>query len=350
MDGRATTGGRGSTFTGDGLQRSGTLMHLPALLHDFGVPLTALVAACPVPDGVWTDPYFTLPMTQICGVLAAAVRLTGCAHLGLLLGTRVDATALGLPGAWLAAAPTVGDALQGYVLLQPSNTRAAALYLLDHGSEAFFGYGIYDRFAEGREQVYALTMSIAVRMVRQMTGGRFGAAEAVFPFRAPAEPAVYARLLGAPTRFDETSCGIVLTRAALACPTAQAAGGNLDEWLRRSRDLLPGGGHSWTQRTRHIRRPLWSRSRALRDDAARLLDVAPRTLNRRLQDEGTSLRELVEEQRFIMAEELLLLTDMRVGEIALALGFEAEGSFFRSFRRWTSVTPDAWRQAHWAAV
>jgi AraC-like DNA-binding protein len=344
MDGSAKL--HGTSFIGDALQRSRTLMGLPALLDEFGVTPAALADAFPVPDRVWSDPDFVLPMSQICGVLAAAARLTGCPHIGLLLGSRIDATVLGLPGAWLAAAPTLADALQGFILLQPANTRAAALYLLDHGSEAFFGYGIYDRVVEGREQVYALTMAISARTVRHLTGGRHGPSEAVFPFRAPADTSAFSRVLDAPVRFGEASCGIALSRAALACPTPSAAAGDsVDAWLRRLHEAPPFSQISMTERARHILRPILSRRRALREDAARLAGVSPRTLNRRLQDEGTSLRALIEEQRFVMAEELLLLTDLQLGEIALALGFEAEGSFFRSFRRWTGQTPDAWRQA-----
>lgn len=329
------------------LQRTTSLMHLPQLLADFGVTLPQLDAACPVPPQVWTDPAHAMPMARICAVLDTAARLAACPHLGLLLGMRVDASLLGLPGSWLSAAPTLRDALQGFIQLQPANTRAAALFLLDHGPEAFLGYGIYDRLVPGREQVYAMSISLTVAKIRHLTGGRANPAEVYLPFRAPPDAAIFDRLLGAPVRFGQSGCGILLTRTALDCPTVNApAGARLDDWLLRLHDLVPSPAGIWTRRTQHALRPLLSRQRALRDDVARHLGLAPRTLNRRLQAEGTSLRDLIEEQRFIVAEELLLLTDMRLGEIALALGFEAEGSFFRSFRRWTGTTPDNWRQSH----
>ncbi|WP_413875631.1 AraC family transcriptional regulator ligand-binding domain-containing protein [Albidovulum sp.] len=351
MDGQKTATAKTSRFCADAMQRTTSLMQLPALLAEFSVPLPRLEAACPVPSEVWTDPAFALPMSRFCEVLDAAARLAGCRHLGLLLGARVDAAMLGLPGQWLASAPTLHDAIQGFILLQPANTRAAGLYLLDQGADAFLGYSICDRWAPGREQVYALAMSITTRKIRQLTRGRHGPAEVLLPFRAPPDPEIYAHMLAAPIRFDATVCGMVLPRAALACPAGAAAGLALDDWLRRAQTLLPPSSRNWTSRTRLVLRPLLSRGRSVRADVARLAGVSPRTLNRRLEEEGSSLRDLVEDLRFVMAEELLLLTDLRMGEIGLALGFEAEGSFFRSFRRWTGTTPENWRRRHgWSGI
>ena len=280
MGGGGTATAKTSRFSADAMQRTTSLMPLPELLAEFGVTLPRLEAACPVPSEVWTDPAFALPMSRICELLDAAARLAGCRHLGLLLGARVDAGMLGVPGQWLASAPTLHDALHGFILLQPANTRASALYLLDQGADIVLGYGICDRWAPGREQVYALAMSITTRKIRQLTRGRHGPVEVLLPFRAPPDPGVYAHVLAAPIRFNETACGMVLPRAALACPTGATADLAPDAWLRRAQKLLLPASGTWTSRTRIILRPLLSRGRSVRADVARIAGVSPRTLNR----------------------------------------------------------------------
>lgn len=339
--GPGAIGARG--FSVDALQRTATLTQLPPLLAELGVSQSDVDRAYPLPPEAWTDPAFLLPYAQICNVLDVAARLARCPHLGLLLGMRVDVRMLGIAGSWVSSAPTLRDAINGFIALQSSNTRAAANYLVETGGECFFGYGIYDRVAIGREQVYALATAVCVRAVGHLTGGRFGPLEVHFPFRPPKNTAPFERAFHVPVRFNAAGCGLVLTKAALDCATGSHGAGNFEEWVRLAHANTPPVGREWTARTRHILRPLLARERRVAPIVARLAGVAPRTLNRRLQAEGSSLRALVEEMRLTMAEEYLLLTDLSIGEIALLLGFEAEGSFYRSFRRWTGTTPEAWR-------
>ena len=73
------------------------------------------------------------------------------------------------------------------------------------------------------------------------------------------------------------------------------------------------------------------------------LDLHPRTLNRRLLDDGTSFAAIRDEVRFRLAQELLALTDLPIGDVAAALSFSSHGNFVRAFRRWAQATPTEWR-------
>jgi len=79
---------------------------------------------------------------------------------------------------------------------------------------------------------------------------------------------------------------------------------------------------------------------------AQRLAVSPRTLRRRLSDEGYSFnaaRNLARERR---AKYLLTHTNMPLTEIALKLGYSELSSFIRAFRSWTEFTPQAYREKH----
>jgi AraC-like DNA-binding protein len=84
-------------------------------------------------------------------------------------------------------------------------------------------------------------------------------------------------------------------------------------------------------------------------EIAGVLGVHPRTLRRRLADEGTTFDDLLEEVRRSMARELLELTDMPMSEIADALAFAAPGVFTDWFRRALGVPPSGWRREPQAA-
>jgi AraC-like DNA-binding protein len=80
------------------------------------------------------------------------------------------------------------------------------------------------------------------------------------------------------------------------------------------------------------------------DAVADELAMSGRTLQRRLQDEGTSFREVLARTRRDLAEALLATGAGSVTEIGHRLGFSETAAFSRAFRRWTGLSPAAWRR------
>ena len=77
---------------------------------------------------------------------------------------------------------------------------------------------------------------------------------------------------------------------------------------------------------------------------ARRLGVSRRTLQRQLQQEGTSFGALLQAERRDAAMALLKEPELTLEEIATRLGFSEASAFHRAFRRWTGETPGGWRK------
>jgi len=75
---------------------------------------------------------------------------------------------------------------------------------------------------------------------------------------------------------------------------------------------------------------------------ARDLHISVRTLRRRLAEDGTSYRELRDEVREALAEELLATGALSVSDVAIRLGYAEATSFIAAFRRWKGMTPAAY--------
>lgn len=75
------------------------------------------------------------------------------------------------------------------------------------------------------------------------------------------------------------------------------------------------------------------------DAVARHLHLSTRTLRRKLSEEKTSFRRLLDELKMQMAIKCLRDTPMTVEEIASLLGFGDAAGFRRAFRRWTFCGP-----------
>jgi len=80
------------------------------------------------------------------------------------------------------------------------------------------------------------------------------------------------------------------------------------------------------------------------DEVARAMAMAPRSLRRRLEEEGSSFRSVVEAERRQLAAQLLRGTEMKIDEIALQLGYGDTASFTRAFRRWFDQAPGEYRR------
>ncbi|MGW6621865.1 AraC family transcriptional regulator [Nocardia sp. NPDC055002] len=78
-------------------------------------------------------------------------------------------------------------------------------------------------------------------------------------------------------------------------------------------------------------------------EVADVLNVSPRTLARRLSDEGASYRALVDELRQALAEEMLRNSPLTTAQIANRLGYTDSANFIRAFKRWRDMTPRSFR-------
>ena len=79
------------------------------------------------------------------------------------------------------------------------------------------------------------------------------------------------------------------------------------------------------------------------EHVAELLRLPVRTLQRRLNEQGLTYSDLVEDLRYREACRLLKRTDKPVAAIATALGYRDPSHFSRAFRRWSGMRPSQYR-------
>lgn len=80
------------------------------------------------------------------------------------------------------------------------------------------------------------------------------------------------------------------------------------------------------------------------DNIANTLHLSLRSLQRRLKQEGTNFKGLLEDTRRELALHYIRETHRPIGEITFLLGFSEPSNFTRAFRRWTGMAPAEFRE------
>ena len=171
--------------------------------------------------------------------------------------------------------------------------------------------------------------------------------QASFPFAAPAHQAVYALLFEAPVRFDAAVASVELDAHWLQLPVLRDETA-LNTMLQRAlpiqvRPYQPA--QPLVQRVRQAlaAHPLCGHTAA---SIAAELHMAPRSLHRQLQQQGSSLQMLKDDVRRHRALHLLQRSDLAIKRVAQRCGFANEKSFIRAFQQWTGLPPGQYREQH----
>lgn len=286
-----------------------------------------------------------ITLEEFLQVLRVGHELSGDDQLGLMIGSSTHVMALGTVGSGMAVAPTMR---QGFQVLE-SYTRLLTSYMGVLVSSTLAGMTLGLQYYRDLGYVKRFHTESAIMMIQQyvesmtglpMTGGAYRV-----DFARPDYADAYLHWLHSPISFDHEVVEIDIPGEWLDQPLPHY---NPELWqlaqLSLSRTLA-----AVTTRERysqHIASLLRASAPPLPDlkEAASGLHVSERTLNRRLQEEGSSFREL---KAIALAERAQLYLEqslMSVESIAAELGYQDAANFRRAFKRSVGVSPQTYRQ------
>ncbi|MFK7732962.1 MAG: AraC family transcriptional regulator [Pseudomonadales bacterium] len=80
-----------------------------------------------------------------------------------------------------------------------------------------------------------------------------------------------------------------------------------------------------------------------KEQVASALNMSTRTLYNKLEQSGTTFREVLDDTRHSLADEYIK-QELPIYEIAYLIGFSDTANFSRAFKKWTGVSPNEYRQ------
>ena len=318
---------------------------VPDLLREFGVAPGPLLRPFGLVESYFNNPENTIPYELMARVVTASARATGCAHFGLLLGQRGNASTLGAPGFLIRNAPDVVTALNEAVSNIDLHDRGAIPFLEVGDKTTLFGYTIYQPGIEGADQIGDGAIAIMWNVMRGLCGPAWQPLEVCFRHDAPADPGAYQRFFeAAPLRFNAPHNALIFSTAWLAKPVQLADPLLRQHLLQHIEDMRRYSNKDFREKAYQTLLFLLGSQRCTLDELASHFAMHQRTLNRRLKDSGTSYRELYAEARHQTARQLLCDTRSSIEYIAALLGYSDVTAFNRAFSRWEGAPPALWRR------
>ncbi|MEV6774444.1 AraC family transcriptional regulator [Nocardia sp. NPDC051030] len=319
--------------------------------REHGVPVGRMLQGSGLTEKVLADPDAQIDAHTELAVIRNLVReLGGRPNLGLDVGRRYRITTFGIFGFACVSSPTLGEAIAfalRYLELSFTFCIPAARW-----RPGEFVARIHDERvpADVRRFLVERDVTAMHQMLCDLVGHRIELLRAEFDFSPPTDMDPWVEIYGMRPLFEQPHNLFTLDPAVLEKPLPQA---NEHTWamcLAQCRDLV-SRRRARTGIAAEVRERLVPRGGVDGfaappgiDTVARDLNMSTRTLRRHLDTAGTSYRQLLDEVRRALAEEMLTATPLSVSDVAIRLGYAEASTFIHAFKRWTGTTPSAYRR------
>jgi AraC-like DNA-binding protein len=308
------------------------LRHYPQIDSQFLVRLDAL------------EPDARVPIAPMLELLRGAVHLTGDEDLGLKAAREIVQGEYGAIEFMVNSAGNMRESIELLGRYLPLVNDALSFELRVEGERAIVQLDSSVVLPRAAADFQSAAFYVATLQRGHAIDPDY---EAWFKHPAPQDTSEYQRTFApGKLRFGAPFNGFVFSESLLQQPTA-APDPKLHEVLRKYADVLISElpkSESVSDRVRaQIRDKLANRGSSV-TRVARALAMSRRTLARKLEQEGTTFSQLLEETRHQLALRYVKSRALEITEIAFLLGFSQTGPFHRAFKRWTGQTPREYRR------
>jgi AraC-like DNA-binding protein len=323
---------------------------LAARLQESGVRVSALLEHAGLPPGLLDQPRIVVTTEELFALWRGIGHISDDRSIGLKLGTETKPEHFDPIALAALSTASFGEAMRQMSRYKQLSCPEEILHETDVIEWSMQFRWLLANGAEP-EVLTDLCFAWVLTIARHGTGTRLSPLRLELT-RLPANAKALERHFGCPIVFGAARNAIVFRASDADLPfvTRNAEllamlAPQFDEELKQH-----GGQESFPERVRAaIQRKLVGR-RPKMMDIAREMRISSRTLQRRLQDDGYSFQQVLEQARHQLARYYLNNSMLELNEAAYLLGYEDSNSFVRAFRGWEGVPPAHWREVQRAKV
>lgn len=277
-----------------------------------------------------------------------AVKYSQDPLLGLHLGEGTQATILGTVGYLMQTSATLEEAFRQVAKYSSVATDMFSYRVGNDGHDTialeFTPTEMWVRLSpSSARQAVDQAMAGTLHVFQLLAGKRIHPIRVEMKAPRPSPISEYERVFSVQPTFRSRKNVLTFRKAELHSPIL-----SYDESLFKSfESLLRKKGNKEGQSVRDRLRSLimveFNGQVPAIEIAASAFNLTTRSLQRKLDAEGTSYREIAASIKGELARELLASKNTKVSEVARLLGYSEASSFRRAFKNWTNETPQTYR-------
>ena len=295
------------------------------------------------------DPSVSVPLARYVAMFEDMARQLNDPTLGARLGQASKPVDLGPMGLVMARSRSIMASLDRltrfFASLQPGTHSA----LQENEGLLTWTYRLVDSRIWPRRQDAEFTLSSLVRTIRTSFKPDWQPLMVHFEHSAasPAAAQALEKMLRCPIRFEAANNGLILSVADAKAVYREEDQDLISVLVCYLADSSPreNTSPSWSDRVLGLIASYMGQRPITLEGLAVDLGMSPRSLQRRLSQEGNSLRELLRGHRQQIAQQSLHSGGPRLSNLAEALGYADTTTFWRAHRSWTGQAPSAARRA-----
>ncbi len=290
------------------------------------------------------QPGYIVTPPQMNNLWRNASQMSGDDLFGLHFGESMQLAALGIIGQIVQSSATIGEALTHAGGLLSLITDMFQMKV--HHYQKTFTIQLFADQEKARQFTFTYRhmgeylLAFLLHEVDGLLLQKIEPLSASFPY-ALSEPREYERVLRCPVHVKKGDFLITMPLAYLSLPIITSHYELQQQLLQQVGTMLPSGQKTGTLRHRIFHYLLTNAYLyALSLEAvASNFNMSPRTLQRKLKEEGITFLDIVEEVRKTLAINYLSTGNYQIKEVAYVLGYNESSAFVRAFKRWTGKTP-----------
>jgi AraC-like DNA-binding protein len=262
-----------------------------------------------------------------------------CPDFGLRLAERQDIGILDTLAVAMRYSPTIGEALRcASRYIEVHNRAIAFTGQQENGRVLLVFHAVVDHTPHWA-QTAEHGLGLASRIMTLLSEGRSHLQQVRLSHPPLTSEGAYRERFGAPVAFGADELALVYSAKDLDLPVSESNQELHDLAASYLDRQLPQDRTSMSVQVRHSVEALLGTGTCSCRQVARALYMHPRTLQRRLHDEGTTFEAIRDEVRRDLAERYLGHPDLPLSQIAGLLDYHEQSALGRSCQRWFHTTP-----------
>ncbi|MGQ7248062.1 AraC family transcriptional regulator [Halomonas sp. V046] len=311
-----------------------------------GADAQVLLAAADIPADWLDQPRCPISERQLSELIKAVWRYSGDEFMGLAPGVCKRGV-FSLMAELACAARTLGGMLEQSARFYRAVSNDIDVGLADDPDALlFYRLHLHHQGQDPDHLLQEFLLLMWQRFASWLVGQQVPFASTCFNYHVPAHGAEYRAMFLGELLYDRPYCGFSLHRRFLQLPIVRNAA-QLQGFLGDCPRVIlhrPVRDASLQARVRLLLQRHDFEQMPDIEQLSEHLRMSPRTLRRRLTDEGASVRQIKDTLRRDFAQTLLTREHLNVQEVAEQSGFAEAAAFCHAFKRWTGLSPAAWRK------